>query len=150
MANGRENVNERDESQELAALIVEQSPDAIIFARNDGTIGLWNAAAEQIFGHTKAEALGQNLDLIIPERFREAHWKAFDVAVEAGKTRLEGRAMPTRSMRKDGETIYVELSFGIVKDSEGTVIGALGNARDITEKFLAERAKRQEQQQASA
>ena len=51
--------------------------------------------------------------------------------------------MPTRSMRKDGETIYVELSFGVVKGNDGAVLGALAHARDITEKFLAERAKRE-------
>ncbi|MGE0688492.1 MAG: PAS domain S-box protein, partial [Dehalococcoidia bacterium] len=80
---------------------------------------------------------------IIPERFRESHWTAFDAAIAAGKTRLNGKALPTRSMRKDGTTIYVELSFGVVLDSEGTAIGALAIARDITEKFLTERAKRE-------
>lgn len=128
---------------DIARLILDQAPDAIIFAGIDGTVQEWNAAAEQIFGHSCDEAMGQSLDLIIPERFRESHWTAFDAAIAAGKTRLNGKALPTRSMRKDGTTIYVELSFGVVLDSEGTAIGALAIARDITEKFLAERAKRE-------
>jgi PAS domain S-box-containing protein len=127
---------------ELARFVLDQAPDGIIVAGTDGSVLEWNAAAEQIFGHTREEALGQNLDLIIPERFREAHWRGFDAAIEAGKTKLNGKAMPTRSMRKDGETIYVELSFGVVLDSAGVAIGAMAIARDITEKFLAERAKR--------
>ncbi|MGE0059976.1 MAG: PAS domain-containing protein [Dehalococcoidia bacterium] len=128
---------------DIARLILDQAPDAIIFAGIDGTVQEWNAAAEQIFGHSCDEAMGQSLDLIIPERFRESHWTAFDAAIAAGKTRLNGKALPTRSMRKDGTTIYVELSFGVVLDSEGTAIGALAIARDITEKFLTERAKRE-------
>jgi PAS domain S-box-containing protein len=128
---------------DIARLVLDQAPDAIIVAATDGTVIEWNAAAEQIFGHSREEAMGQSLDLIIPERFREAHWTAFDAALEAGKTKLSGKALPTRSMRKDGETIYVELSFGVVKDSAGTSIGAMAVARDITEKFLAERAKRE-------
>lgn len=134
---------------DLARLIFDQAPDAIIFAGTDGTVLEWNAAAEQIFGHSRDEAMGQSLDLIIPERFREAHWRAFDAAIEAGKTHLNGKALPTRSMRKDGTTIYVELSFGVVLDSGGTAIGALAIARDITEKFLAERAKREAEKQSS-
>ncbi|MGE0687880.1 MAG: PAS domain S-box protein, partial [Dehalococcoidia bacterium] len=89
---------------DIARLILDQAPDAIIFAGIDGTVQEWNAAAEQIFGHSCDEAMGQSLDLIIPERFRESHWTAFDAAIAAGKTRLNGKALPTRSMRKDGTT----------------------------------------------
>jgi PAS domain S-box-containing protein len=128
---------------DIARLVLDQAPDAIIVAGTDGAILEWNSAAEQIFGHSREEAMGQSLDLIIPERFREAHWRAYDAALESGKTKLNGKAMPTRSMRKDGETIYVELSFGVVLDEAGASIGAMAVARDITEKFLAERAKRE-------
>lgn len=127
---------------DIARFVLDQAPDAIIVAGKDGNVLEWNAAAEHIFGFSREEAMGQNLDLIIPERFREAHWRGFDAAIESGRTRLSGKALPTRSMRKDGETIYVELSFGVVKDAEGVVLGAMAVARDITEKWLAERAKR--------
>ena len=128
---------------DIARMIFDQAPDAIIFAGTDGKVKEWNAGAEQVFGHRREEALGQSLDLIIPERFRETHWKAFDLALANRKTRLNGKALPTRSMRKDGATIYVELSFGVVLATDGTAIGAMAIARDITEKFLAERAKRE-------
>lgn len=58
--------------EELAAVLLEQAPDALIFADLDGRIQVWNPAAERIFGHTSAEAVGQSLDIIIPERFRKA------------------------------------------------------------------------------
>ncbi len=128
---------------ELAALLVEQAPDAVIFAGTDGIVRSWNEGATAIFGHTAAEALGQSLDLIVPERFRDAHWKGYDRALEAGDTKYRGQALPTRSVRKDGTAIYVELSFAIIKDASGEVIGALAHARDITERFQREREQRE-------
>lgn len=128
---------------ELAILVHEQAPDAVIFAGTDGAIRLWNAAATALFGHSREEAIGQSLDIIIPERFRESHWRGFDRALAEGDTKYRGRALPTRSARKDGATIYVELTFAIVKDASGAVIGALAHARDITERFLRERAERE-------
>lgn len=125
-----------------AELLIDQAPDAIVFAGTDGAIREWNQAATAVFGHTREEAVGKSLDLIIPERFREAHWKGYDAAIESGQTKLHGVPMPTRSMTKDGATIYIEVSFGIVKDAEGTVLGAIAQARDITEKFLREREQR--------
>ena len=67
-----------DES--LAAAIADAAPDAIIFADRGGVIRFWNRAAETVFGHAAADAVGRNLDLIIPERLRAAHWEGFDKA----------------------------------------------------------------------
>ena len=132
---------------ELLAALHHQAPDAMIFAGTDGTIEAWNDAATRIFGHTREEAMGQSLDLIIPERFRDQHWTAYDKALQAGDTKYRGKVLPTRSMTRDGATIYVELTFAIVKNATGTVIGALAHARDITERFLRERQQQQQQQQ---
>jgi PAS domain S-box-containing protein len=136
-----------DEAQ-LRGLLHEQAPDAVIFAGTDGVIQAWNDAATALFGYSVEEAMGQSLDLIIPERFRDAHWKGFDRALAVGDTKYRGQALPTRSQTKDGATIYVELTFAIIKDASGTVIGALAHARDITERFLKEREQRQQAQQA--
>ncbi|MDZ7729533.1 MAG: PAS domain S-box protein [Dehalococcoidia bacterium] len=124
------------------ARLIEQAPDAVIFAGTDGTIQAWNAAAERIFGHSAADALGQSLDLIIPENFREAHWTAYDRALGDRVTKYAGQSLATKSMRADGEQIYVELSFAIVLDDDGNSIGALAQARDITERFQQERKTR--------
>ena len=126
----------------LARLIVDAAPDAIIFADREGLIREWNAAATRIFGHTQEEARGQSLDLIVPERFREAHWRGYNRALAEGRTQSEGRALPTRSARKDGTAIYVELSFAAVQDEGGAILGALALARDITERFTRERDER--------
>jgi PAS domain S-box-containing protein len=123
-------------------LLHEQAPDAIIFAGTDGVIREWNAEAEAVFGHSREEAVGQSLDLIIPEEFRKAHWAGFDRALADGETKYKGRALPTRSVRKDGSTFYVELSFSIVLDESGTVLGALAHARDISERWANDREQR--------
>jgi PAS domain S-box-containing protein len=123
------------------AELVAQSPDAIIFADLDGVIRTWNAAAERIFGFAPDAAIGQSLDIIIPEKFREQHWTGYARALAAGDTKYRGQALATRSMRANGPEFYVELSFAIVH-SGGAVVGAMATARDITERFERDRASR--------
>ena len=126
------------ESANLCLAIVEQAADAIIFADRQGVIRLWNPAAEAVFGFSADEVIGQSLDLIIPERLRPAHWKAFHQAIEAGRTRLGRSAMVTRSIHKSGARLYVDLSFAIVQDAAGEVAGSVAVARDATERYTSE------------
>lgn len=124
--------------------LVHHLPDAVIVAGRDGLITIWNAAAERIFGFNSSEALGQSLDLIIPENFRERHWTAFDRSMESGTTKYVGHSLPTRALTKDGREIYVELGFAILHDASGTASGAVATARDITERFERDRELRRE------
>lgn len=126
----------------LLIALLDQAPDAVIFADPGGLITYWNVAAERVFGHAADAVLGQRLDLIIPEAQREAHWRGFDRALGAGETKYAGKALPTRALRADGETIYVELSFAIVKSPGGEFAGALAFARDITERWTQDREMR--------
>ena len=126
----------------LFRAIVEQAPDAIILADRDGLIRIWNHGAETIFGHSAAEVLGSSLDVIVPERFRSAHWEGFRRAIDSGLTKYGNRVLTTRSVHKDGSKLYVDLSFGLVRDDTGTVTGALAIGRDCTDRHVsvAERA----------
>jgi PAS domain S-box-containing protein len=126
----------------LAELLVEQSSEGVVFADKEGTIRVWNMGAERIFGFKAEDAVGANLDIIIPERFRDAHWRGFERAITERATKYAGKTMPTRAVRSDGTQIYVELSFSIIVDEKGDVLGALAQARDITERFEKERADR--------
>lgn len=137
-------------NQQFASALVNQSPDAIIFSDPEGTIRVWNDAATRVFGFTSEEALGQNLDIIIPERFREGHWRGFERALNERATKYAGQALATRSARSDGTRIYVELSFAIVLDDDGEVLGALAHGRDVTERFEKERADRKRIQELEA
>ena len=109
--------------------MVEDSPDALIFADAAGVVRLWNARAQALFGYTPDEAIGQSLDLIIPEHLREAHWRGYHAAIASGKTRLGGEAMRTRATAKGGEKVYALVAFSIVKDDAGAVLGAVATAR---------------------
>ena len=129
--------------RERATLIIEQAADALIFADVQGVIRVWNAAAAAVFGFEAEEALGQNLDLIIPENLRGAHWAGFHQAVESGVTRLGGRAALTRALHKSGKRLYVDLSFAVVRDASGTLIGSVAMARDATVRHEEEKARRQ-------
>jgi PAS domain S-box-containing protein len=125
-----------------AAALLDQAPDAVVFADPTGTIRYWNAAAERVFGHPASAAIGTNLDLIIPEQFREAHWRGFERALEAGETKYLGQSLPTKALRAGGAEIYVELAFAIVRDGAGNILGALAHARDINERFTRDREMR--------
>jgi PAS domain S-box-containing protein len=124
-----------------AAAILEQAPVSIILADVEGVIRVWNRASEALFGFSAAEVMGRNLDIIIPERLREAHWQGFDRSLASGETKYAGKVMTTRALHKDGRKLYVEFSFAMLKDTQGRVIGAIATGRDGTERFLAERAR---------
>ena len=125
------------------ASIIEQAPDAFIYTDTKGTIRLWNQRAEEIFGYAKTEVLGHSLDFMIPERMRAAHWRGFNAAAESGRAKYRGRVLTTRSEHKSGRKLYVDLSFALVNDATGTLIGVLAIARDVTERYLEDRALRE-------
>jgi len=121
--------------------IVVGSPDAVVYAERDGVIRLWNAAAEAIFGFTAAEALGQSLDIIIPERLRDRHWKGWDKVMETGVSRYGAReTLSVPGMRKDGSTVSVDFSIQLLKDEAGKVVGSAAILRDVTPRFEREKA----------
>ena len=123
----------------LGDLILDQTADAIIYSDRQGMIERWNAAATAMFGYTAAEALGQSLDLIIPEHLRAAHWRGFDAAMASGTTRLHGRPTLTRAQHKSGSKLYVEMSFALVVDAAGAVLGSVAMVRDVPERMERER-----------
>ena len=125
-------------------ILLDQNPDAVIFAGTDGVIQYWNEASTRIFGFAAAEAVGSDLNIIIPEAFQERHWTGYDRALAAGETKYRGQSLPTKARKADGTEFYVELSFEIVKDAAGVVIGAMATARDITERFQRDRDLRRE------
>jgi PAS domain S-box-containing protein len=129
-----------EEMSSLGERIVDQIADAVIYADHTGTIRRWNQAAAALFGYSTAEAVGQNLDLIIPEHLRAPHWRGFEAALTTGVMKLEGRPTLTRATHKSGSKLYVEMSFALVKDVEGSVLGSVAVARDATERVEAQKA----------
>ena len=127
-----------EDPSQLAERILDQVADAVIYANRSGAIIRWNHASAALFGFSREEALGQNLDLIIPEHLREGHWRGFEAAMTKGATRLQGRPTLTRALHKSGRKLYVEMTFAIV-NGEAEVIGSVAMARDVTERVERER-----------
>jgi PAS domain S-box-containing protein len=131
------------EPSALSRALIEHAADAVIFADRDGLIQVWNPSAEAVFGYSADEVLGRRLDLLIPERLRSAHWAGFEAAIETGRMKHERGSMTTRSMHKDGSTLYVDVTFALVKDGAGHVVGAVAVGRDTTSRFQAEKESRE-------
>ena len=124
-----------EEQSKLAERILDQVADAVICINHSGAIIRWNPACTALFGFSAEEALGQSVDLIIPEHLRAAHWSGFDAAMAKGATKLHGRP--------SGRRLYVEMTFAIVKGDTGSeVVGSVSMARDVTERVERERAAR--------
>lgn len=126
----------------LAKGIVDQATDAIIFADKDGLVRVWNGGAERIFGHKAEDVIGGTLDIIIPERMVDAHNKGFNHALTTGQMKYVNKVLTTRSMHKDGSRIYIDMSFDMVRDADGNILGALAIARDVTERQTNDAATR--------
>lgn len=124
----------------LHQALIEQTDDAFIFSDPNGRIQLWNNGAERLFGFTAREAIGQLLDIIIPEHLRRAHWAGFQKAVAANRMALGDKVMTTRFVHRDGGRRYADMRFNLIKDSDGRLLGVLATARDSTDRHLADRA----------
>jgi len=119
----------------LAQMVVETTPDAVIVADAGGRIRLWNAGAERMFGYTAAEAIGQTLDLIIPERLRQRHWDAYHAAMAAGSTKYSTGLLAVPAVRNDGQRISIEFTIALIQDEHGRLVGPAAIIRDVTARF---------------
>jgi PAS domain S-box-containing protein len=127
---------------DLDAHILDAIADALIYADRSGSIQRWNHASERLFGYSADEALGENLELIIPEHLRSAHWNGFNAAIASGTVKLQGRPTLTRALHKGGGRLYIEMTFALVKGADGEVEGSVAMARDVTARVERERAAR--------
>jgi PAS domain S-box-containing protein len=132
-----------NEKNTLCREIVETVGDAIIFADRDGIIRLWNRAAEGIFGYTESEAVGQSLDLIIPERQRELHWKGYGRVMLNGVTKYGSETLSVPAVTKDGERISIEFTINLIRDGDGKVLGPVAVVRNVTARWIREKEMRQ-------
>ncbi len=122
--------------------IVREAADAIVLAGPDGKITLWNPAAERLFGFTEAEAVGQSLDLIIPEKYRGQHWDGFHQVMRTGKTDYGDQVLRVPALRKDGRRCSIAFTVGLLKKTDGQVEGIFAVMRDDTEAFNTQKALR--------
>jgi PAS domain S-box-containing protein len=126
---------------DLCRRILESSPDAVLVSGRDGLIKAWNEASTRLFGFGEQEAIGQSMDLIIPERLRGRHWQGWDHTMETGVTRYgAGQLLAVPATHKDGRTLSVEFSIQLLRDETGTIEWVVAIFRDVTERFQRDKA----------
>jgi PAS domain S-box-containing protein len=115
--------------------IVEDSPIAILYADRDGKIRFWNAGAEVLFGYPAQEALGQSLDLIVPERQRPRHWEGWTRVMATGVTKYGRDPLAVPATKKDGSRVSVEFHIVLLRSPSGELAGAAAMIQDVTARW---------------
>ena len=116
--------------------------DAVVAANARGEIIYWNTAATRIFGFAQEEALGQALDLIIPERLRERHWTGYDQVMKSGETRYGSDVLRVPALHKDGRALSIAFTVALMRAPDGSWIIA-ATIRDETLRWQEERKLKQ-------
>ena len=98
---------------------------AVIMSDTDGHINYWNDAAASLFGYTANESLGQSLDMILPDDFRDAHWNAFKRTMAEGVMRLDRAATNVPVRVASGEVIVFPARFTFLQGPRDEVAGVM-------------------------
>lgn len=116
--------------------------DGVVVSDASGKITHWNPAAERIFGYSENEALGQSLDLIIPEKQRERHWDGYHKTMQTGHTRYATDVLQVPAINKNGERISIAFTVGLLYATNNEITGIVAVIRDDTARFMKERGLR--------
>jgi PAS domain S-box-containing protein len=115
--------------------------DAVVISDASGAITLWNPAAERMFGFTPVEALGNSLDIIIPERLRGRHWTGYEKTMATGETRYGHDVLRVPAVHKDGRALSIAFTVALLHSAgpDAVVTGIVAVIRDETSRFTEER-----------
>ena len=125
-------------SIDLATLIAAIG-DAVMVCDANGAITLWSPACERLFGFTEAEALGQSMDMIIPERLRKRHWEGYDKMMATGITKYGHDVLRVPAVDKQGNSLSIAFTVAMLHGDDGKVSAIASVIRDETARFNEER-----------
>jgi PAS domain S-box-containing protein len=123
----------------LLEQLVNEAPDAILISDLEGNIRFWNRGAQLIFGHTAVEAIGQSLNLIIPENLQARHWAGYWRVMQSGETKYKTGLLSSPGLRKDGSRVSLEFSMILLRDGSGAISGCGTIMRDVSEQWQREK-----------
>ena len=119
--------------------LVEAVGDAIVVCDAGGAITLWNPAAERMFGFSESEALGQSLDLIIPERQRQRHWDGYHKTMATGETRYGHDVLRVPALHKEGRPLSIAFTVAMLHAPDNKLTAIVAIIRDETARWAEER-----------
>lgn len=116
--------------------LLQSAADAVVATDREGLITFWNPGAARIFGFSADEAVGQSLDIIIPENQRPRHWEGYRRVMETGQSRYgEGETLSVPALSKGGGRLSIEFTIVPLKDGTGAMLGMASVLRDVTARF---------------
>ncbi len=116
--------------------------DGVVVADANGAITFWNPGAERIFGFTETDALGESLDLIIPERQRQRHWDGYNKTMHTGQTRYGNDLLRVPALHKEGHPLSIAFTVAMLYAADGQVSAIVAIVRDETARWSEERDMR--------
>ena len=116
--------------------LVRELADAVVVCDPAGTIAFWNTAATRIFGWAEDEAVGQSLDIIVPERLRARHWDGYRRVMATGETKYGDHLLEVPALHRDGHTISIAFTVTLLQDGIDAGVRAIAAIiRDDTERW---------------
>jgi len=125
-------LNTGDESEAYFRMMLETAPDAMIIVDEHGRIAIVNRQAEDMFGYQRAELLGHEVEMLLPESIRDQHQNHRDRYADKPELRPMGAGLDLLGCRKDGSEFPVEISLSPVKTSSGMFVSSV--IRDVTQR----------------
>ncbi len=124
------------------AALMDAIGDALVVSDIEGKVIVWNGGAERLFGWSAQEALGQRMDMIVPQRLRQRHWEGYDQSMQTGQTKYAHDMLRVPAVDKAGRAMSIAFTVFLLFGPDGQPTACGSVIRDETDRFAQDRALR--------